>query len=150
MVAPVMIYPDNALYSVDGVFNAILVRGNMVGDVMFYGQGAGKLATASAVISDVIEAGKNIGVGVPVDWTGEKLSLVPIKECKNRFFVRMTGTPEENSERVQDIFGKVQPVDAGFPEEYAFITEEMTEGAYEKACQASGNVINMIRICLPE
>lgn len=53
-----LIYPENPLYSVDDVFNAILVKGNMVGDVMFYGQGAGKLATASAVVSDVMEVAK--------------------------------------------------------------------------------------------
>ena len=56
MVAPKLITHDHPLYSVDGVFNAILVKGNMVGDVMFYGQGAGKLATASAVVSDIMEA----------------------------------------------------------------------------------------------
>ena len=50
MVAPQLIYPEHPLYSVDGVFNAILVKGNMVGDVMFYGQGAGKLATASCLL----------------------------------------------------------------------------------------------------
>ena len=59
MVAPKLITHDHPLYSVDGVFNAILVKGNMVGDVMFYGQGAGKLATASAVVSDIMEASTN-------------------------------------------------------------------------------------------
>ena len=64
MVAPQLIYPEHPLYSVDGVFNAILVKGNMVGDVMFYGQGAGKLATASAVVSDVMDAAKHAGVNI--------------------------------------------------------------------------------------
>lgn len=146
MVAPVIIYPDNPLYSVDGVFNAILVKGNMVGDVMFYGQGAGKLATASAVVSDVMEAGKNLGTGIPVQWTAEKLSLIPLKESRSRFFVRMAGTKDENEGKVQDAFGEVETVDAGFSDEYAFVTEEMTEAAYEEAVQALGTVINRIRI----
>ena len=146
MVAPVLIYPDNPLYSVDGVFNAILVKGNMVGDVMFYGQGAGKLATASAVVSDVMEAGKNIGNGVPVQWTEEKLSLVPFEESTSRFFVRIGGTKSENEGKVREAFGEVEAVDAGFSDEFAFITGEMTEGAYGKAAQAVGNVLNKIRI----
>lgn len=146
MVAPVMIYPDNPLYSVDGVFNAILVKGNMVGDVMFYGQGAGKLATASAVISDVIEAAKNIGTGVPVQWTDEKLSLIPFAESRSMFFVRVSGTESENKSKMREAFGVVEAVDAGFPDEYAFITEEMTEEAFEKAAEAVGNIINRIRV----
>ena len=146
MVAPVMIYPDNPLYSVDGVFNAILVKGNMVGDVMFYGQGAGKLATASAVVSDVIEAGKNIGTGVPVQWTEEKLSLIPFGESRSMFFVRVAGKESENKSKVHEVFGAVEAVDAGFSDEYAFITEEMTEEAFEKAAKAVGNVINRIRV----
>ncbi len=145
-VAPVLIYPGNPLYSVDGVFNAILVKGNMVGDVMFYGQGAGKLATASAVVSDVIEAGKNIGTGVPVQWTAEKLSLVPFGESKSRFLVRTAGAKSENESKVQAAFGDVEAVDAGFAEEYAFVTGEMTEAAYEEAARTVGTVINKIRI----
>ena len=54
-VAPEVIYADNPLYSVNDVFNGILVRGNDNGDLMFYGRGAGKLATASAVISDIFD-----------------------------------------------------------------------------------------------
>lgn len=150
MVAPVMIYPDNPLYSVDGVFNAILVKGNMVGDVMFYGQGAGKLATASAVVSDVMEAAKNIGKGVPIQWTEEKLSLIPFEDSKSMFFVRVKGEKSLNESSVQDAFGQVETVDAGFPDEYAFITEEMTEGDFEKAAQSVGNVINKIRVSVSE
>ena len=59
-VAPELIPSDDPLAIVDGVYNAIVVRGNFVGDVMFYGQGAGGKATASAVISDVIEIARNI------------------------------------------------------------------------------------------
>lgn len=145
-VAPMLIHPDNPLYSVDGVFNAILVRGNMVGDVMFYGQGAGKLATASAVVSDVIEAGKNLGAGVPVQWTEEALSLVPFRESRSRFFVRMAGAKSEIEDKVRDAFGEVEAVDGGFSDEYAFVTEELTEAAYEEAARAVGTVINKIRI----
>jgi homoserine dehydrogenase len=146
MVAPKLIYPEHPLYSVDGVFNAILVKGNMVGDVMFYGQGAGKLATASAVVSDVMDAAKHAGVNIITLWDAEKLDLVEREDATNVFFVRLKGSKEENQAKVQEAFGSVDDVDAGFADEYAFVTGEITEGAYEKATATLGNVINKIRI----
>ena len=61
VVAPFLVPSNHALYNVNDVFNGILINGNMLGDVMFYGKGAGKLPTASAVVSDVIECLKNCG-----------------------------------------------------------------------------------------
>ena len=61
MVAPMMIGPEHPLYAVNDVFNGILVEGNMVDKLMFYGRGAGSLPTASAVVADVIEMAKNLG-----------------------------------------------------------------------------------------
>ncbi len=150
MVAPVLIYPSNPLFSVDGVFNAILVKGNMVGDVMFYGQGAGKLATASAVVSDVMDAAKHINENIKTIWAPEKLSLVEVDEAVNMFFVRVSGSKAENEEKVKAAFGEVEAVDAGFADEYAFITDEITEGAYKKAAEQLGNVINKIRVSVEE
>ena len=146
MVAPVLIYPSNPLYSVDGVFNAILVKGNMVGDVMFYGQGAGKLATASAVVSDVMDAAKHVNENIKTIWAPEKLSLVEVDDAVNMFFVRVSGSKADNEEKVKAAFGEVEAVDAGFADEYAFITDEITEGAYKKAAEQLGNVINKIRV----
>ncbi len=148
MVAPVFVYPENPLYSVDGVFNAILVKGNMVGDVMFYGQGAGKLATASAVVSDVIEEAKHVDVNMKTLWSHEKLDLLPTAEVKNMFFVRLGGTKAENEQKVAEVFGKVDEVDAGFADEYAFVLPEMTEGDFEKGAEKLGNVLNRFRIAL--
>lgn len=146
MVAPVLIYPDHPLYSVDGVFNAILVKGNMVGDVMFYGQGAGKLATASAVVSDVMDAAKHTNVNINTLWDHEKLALVPQDDASSMFFVRVSGSKAENEEKVKSAFGEVTAVDAGFADEYAFVTEEITEGDYKKAAEDLGNVLNKIRV----
>ena len=61
MVAPFMISRSHPLYSVSGVFNAIYVHGNMLGDSMYYGRGAGKLPTASAVVSDVVDCARHQG-----------------------------------------------------------------------------------------
>ena len=58
-VEPCLVPKANQLASVDDVFNAVLVKGDMLGDVVFYGKGAGKLPTASAVVADVVDALKN-------------------------------------------------------------------------------------------
>lgn len=145
MVAPGLVNATHPLYSVDGVFNAILVKGNMAGDVMFYGQGAGKLATASAVVSDIIEAAKHPGINIKTIWDNKKLELVPFEENISKFFVRVSGTKEENEAKVKEAFGNVTPVEAGYSDEYAFITEEITEGVYESAEKSLGNIINKIR-----
>ena len=144
MVAPKLITSTHPLYSVDGVFNAILVKGNMVGDVMFYGQGAGKLATASAVVSDVIDEAKHVNVNMRTLWDAEKLNLMPLNEVASKFFVRVHGNRAETEQKVVNAFGNVTPVDAGYEDEFAFVTEEITEGAYEKAANEV-SVINKIR-----
>lgn len=145
MVTPKLVTAANPLYSVDGVFNAILVRGNMAGDIMFYGQGAGKLATASAVVSDIMEAAKHPGINIKTIWDDKKLGLVPSGESASKFFVRVSGTKADNEAKVQEAFGSVTPVDAGYPGEYAFVTEEVTESSYIKAEEKLGNIINKIR-----
>ena len=89
MVAPQMIRRDNPLFAVEGVFNAICVTGNMLGDVMFYGKGAGKEATASAVVSDVVDAVKHMNINVMTIWEDEKMIVEPMEEMENRFFVRI-------------------------------------------------------------
>lgn len=146
MVAPKLITASHPLYSVDGVFNAILIKGNMAGDVMFYGQGAGKLATASALVSDIMEASKHQGINIKTIWDNQKLGLVPFEESVSKFFVRLKGTKEDNEVKVSEAFGNVTPVDAGYNDEYAFITEAITEGKYASASEELGNIINKIRI----
>lgn len=76
MVAPFLLPKEHPLYNVNGVFNAIFVRGNVLGDAMFYGSGAGKLPTASAVVADVVEMAKNLDKNIPVEWSSKKLELV--------------------------------------------------------------------------
>lgn len=144
MVAPKLITPSHPLYSVDGVFNGILVRGNMVGDLMFYGQGAGKLATASAVVSDVIDEAKHQGVNIKTLWEREKLPLMPMDEAASRFFVRVEGAGPEVQAAVEGAFGTVELTDAGFGDETGFVTGEMTEEAFAKAAQQL-SVISRIR-----
>lgn len=144
MVAPVMIKPEHPLFAVNDVFNGINVKGNMLGDVMFYGKGAGMLPTASAVVSDVIDAIKHKGKNIPIKWDSEKLSLLPFDESENRFFVRAKKTDTVVND-VCKAFGEVTSVDAGIAGEYAFVTGVMTEKAFAEAAGKACEVISMIR-----
>ncbi|WP_230398360.1 homoserine dehydrogenase [Novisyntrophococcus fermenticellae] len=147
MVSPVMIDSANSLYSVNGVFNAISIHGNMLGDAMFYGRGAGKLPTASAVVADVVEAAKNLNKTVMGEgWNPEKLELLPLDEVSSRFFVRIRGNASSVLPAVEHAFGEVDPISIpSMDGEFGFITGEMTEAEYrEKSVKLEG-IISMIR-----
>lgn len=147
MVSPVMIGSEDPLYSVNGVFNAIFVHGNMLGDAMFYGNGAGKLPTASAVVADVIDAAKHLHINVMPGWDSEKLRLLDIREMEHRFFVRMKGSFTENLARVEEVFGLVDAkVLAEVNGEFGFITERMTEAEYLEKAEKFDNILSMIRV----
>jgi len=142
MVAPRMIRPNHPLFSVNGVFNAILVRGNVLGDVMFYGSGAGKLPTASAVVSDVVDATKHDGINIMQLWSSKKLELADTGSLKNQFFVRVK---ESEREKAEKLFGFLEIAKLGDkPEEFAFVTDEISEKDFaEKSAQL--DVIAFIR-----
>lgn len=144
-VAPVMIDDEHPLFSVNGVFNGILVKGNVLGDVMFYGSGAGKLPTASAVVSDIVEAVKNLNTNIMAIWSSKKLELTDIKNSSKQFFVRVAG--ESRLAEIETAFGKVEIVKAeGVEGETAFLTKVMTEQEYEEAAAKLDNVITRIRV----
>lgn len=143
MVAPRMVGKEHPLYVVDDVFNAVLVRGNFLGDIMFYGKGAGKLPTASAVVSDVVDAVKHQGVNVMTIWNSRKLELADINTLKNCFFVRV---PEHEREKAEGLFAVDREVKAeGVGGEYAFLTKPMTEGSLKKAA-SKVKVLSRIRV----
>lgn len=147
MVAPMMINSDNPLYSVNGVFNGIFVKGNVLGDVMFYGKGAGKLPTASAVVADIVDAAKHLGTNIMTIWSSKKLVLSDISESEHRFFVRMSGDASKNADKVKELFGDVERVEvSGITDEYAFITGTMKEKEYNEKAEKAGNIISRIRV----
>lgn len=137
LVAPMMIAHDHPLYSVNDVFNAILVKGNALGDVMFYGKGAGKLPTASAVVSDVVDEVKHMGTHIMTIWQPQKLHLVEYTLYKSRFFVRAKNGTED---KARVLFGNIAICHAeGVDGEYGFVTEPMTVGDFEgKKSQLDG------------
>lgn len=147
MVAPEIVGVNDPLYSVNGVFNAIFVHGNVLGDAMFYGSGAGKLPTASAVVADIVDEAKHLSRNIMSFWSSTKLQLTDISNSKKQFFVRVKGNPETDLEKVQEVFGNVEPV--VLPElegEFGFITEVMSEAVYGEKAKQYGDVINRIRV----
>ena len=142
LVAPMMIAHDHPLYSVNDVFNAILVKGNALGDVMFYGKGAGKLPTASAVVSDVVDEVKHMGTHIMTIWQPQKLHLVEYTLYKSRFFVRAKNGTED---KARALFGDIAICHAeGVDGEYGFVTEPMTVGDFEEKKSQLGGFIARI------
>ena len=135
MVCPAMIREENPLFMVNDVFNAVLVHGNMLGDAMFYGSGAGKLPTASAVAADVVDCAKHLGIHRPVRIDTAHMEVIPANETESRFFVRVKGDMAERLPEIIGIFGGVEPISApGVEGEFAFLTGKMKEADY-LACQ---------------
>ncbi len=146
IVAPAMIKEDNPLYGVRDVFNSILVKGNVAGDLMFYGSGAGKLPTASAVVADVIDIAKHPGKNIKMIWDKEKLQLADIKQFKHRFFVRVS-QDDKVMDQIKSLFGDVEIVRLeNKTDEFAFITSSITEEEFKTKCEQIYNVKNYIRV----
>ena len=147
IVAPALLGNEHPLYSVNSVFNAVFVNGNMLGDAMFYGSGAGKLPTASAVVADVVDEAKHLHRNIMTMWKNEKLELLPIEDTEKRFFVRISGDEKMRREETEAAFGAVTFVRTeGLENEFGIITEVMTEGAYRKIAEKFEGILHMIRV----
>ena len=145
MVAPFMLGQNSPLYSVNDVFNAVFVHGNVLGDAMFYGSGAGKLPTASAVVADVVDEAKHLHRNIMTNWSSYALKLMDMDEVEGRFFVRVSDT---TMDEVEKAFGDVQTIEPDdLPDEFGFITPVMKQAEYkEKISKLTGKVLAMIRI----
>ena len=141
MVAPFLLPATHPLCGVNGVFNGIFLKGNVLGDAMFYGRCAGKLPTASAVVADVVDMVKHQHTNIYIAWVNEKMELVDYKASKNAFFVRTTS----GRATVEAAFGEVAYVDAVVDGEVAFTTGTMTEEEFEKKSQQIV-MVNRIRL----
>ena len=146
LVAPFLLKPEHPLYSVNGVFNAIFVHGNVLGDAMFYGSGAGKLPTASAVVADVVDAAKHLHRNIMTFWSSQKLELTDLSDAKRRFFVRVKGNKKTDAIKMAEIFGPIEVVTADIAGEFGFITGEYTEAEYKERAAKTDAVIHMIRV----
>ncbi len=142
MVAPFLISYDHPLSMVNDVFNAVFVHGNMLGDSMYYGRGAGKLPTASAVVSDVVDCARHIGKVIMCFWDNEDVELAGIEKASRRFFVRVSAEKEMDA---LHIFERASVIEADVPGEFAFVTELMTEKEFNEKSEKVG-IISRIRI----
>lgn len=142
MVAPFMIGADHALNGVNDVFNAVYVTGNMLDDAMFYGRGAGKLPTASAVVADVIDCARNKNNWIPCIWDDEKVVLADVKDSVRKFFVRVS---MENRGSVLNQMGPITEVRI-CDEEFGFITAAMPEKDFDDKIKNINGVLSVIRV----
>lgn len=143
MVAPFMISREHPLFSVNGVFNAVYVHGNMLGDSMYYGRGAGKLPTASAVVSDVVDCARHPGKTIMCFWDEDKVGVADIFTAERKFFVRVG---VDQREAAMAAFGSLAEVNVGIAEEFAFMTQVMSEKEFNEKIEKAGGYLNRIRI----
>lgn len=145
-VSPMLISKNHPLAMVNDVFNAIFVNGNVIGDVMFYGRGAGKLPTASAVVADIVDAAKHKGTNIISFWSRKKIELKDQGDVKVRYFVRVKDHAEVVN-RVKENFKNAEVIEP-MVGEYAFITELCTESTFAEKMEIlqEENVLSKIRI----
>lgn len=144
-VAPMMVGPEHPLAGVCGVYNSIIIKSNMLGTSMYYGNGAGKLPTASAVVADVIEAVQNEGNHIPMGWSGERLEIAEMKETAFSYFVRIGGNAEKLLPTVRQVFGDVRVVELADFDEFAVLTPKMTEAELKDKVGRMDGVRQIIR-----
>lgn len=145
VVAPFLVGKNNPLYSVNDVYNGIFVHGNVLGDAMFYGSGAGKLPTASAVVADVVDEAKHLHENMPNEWNAQPLPLADPDQVSGRFFVRVQTT---DLSLIRSVFGTIEQIQVPKAEgETGFVTAQMTLGQYKaKAAEIKAEILSMIRI----
>ena len=145
MVAPFLVGEDNPLFGVNDVFNGIMVHGNMVDKVMFYGRGAGKLPTASAVVSDVVELAKTVGKSGNIIWDDEEITLNDKNELSFAYLVRVKGFEKDSNYKA--VFEDVSYVgNSAADDEFAFTTGVMSEGEFLAKFESLENAIKFVRV----
>ncbi len=144
-VAPHLIDVSHPLAGVDDVFNGISVRGDAIGDVMFYGRGAGKLPTASAVVADVMDIARNMGHRKALCWTpGGPEAACGTEHLASRWYVRANASPEALRAALGEVKLLARPGAPG--EEAACLTDaELTQGQLEEKLNGL-DVLSQIRV----
>ena len=151
IVAPMLVPNKSQLANIDYEFNGIMVRGDCTGDVVFYGKGAGKLPTASAVVADVIDCCKHLKTRKYLYWTdGNGENIISYKNSVSAVYIRANG--ENALAQAEKVFGEVEVINkADAPAgELAFVTKQLSYGEVLdkiEALEASGvKVLSKIRI----
>ena len=141
-VSPMLVSKTHLIAGVNGVFNAISVKGNMVDETLFYGRGAGKEPTASAVVADIIDIAISEGTDSICVWGPRKDNyVIDINETKTAYFVKVKSS-EKDALRAQ--FGNITFAEENG--EAAFITGEMTFGEIRAKIDKLGGAVKVIRV----
>lgn len=135
-VTPTLVPEGHPLYSVNGVYNAIFVNSDVTDELMFYGSGAGKLPTASAVVADVVEITKNKGNVVYKGWDESPLKLSDPSSLKSKYFVRFETADKSVMEEAVKEFGAEEVSELKTLTGFALITESMTKAECENKAKA--------------
>lgn len=153
-VEPMLVPESNQLAGVNDVFNAVLMQGDMLGDVVFYGKGAGKLPTASAVVADIIDCVKHFKARKYLYWDDAQEGYVsPYEDSVISVYIRAAAENDHKGLRIAEkAFGKVKRlVRSDTPEsEFAFVTEPKSVMEINACCEAMKDqgveVLSMIRL----
>ena len=151
IVAPMLVPNESQLANIDYEFNGIMVRGDCTGDVVFYGKGAGKLPTASAVVADIVDCCKHLKTRKYLYWTdGDGKNILPARESVNAMYVRAKGS--DIASKAEKIFGGVSVIERADAADdvTAFVTSEISLGEFNEKIAALANdgaeVLSTIRI----
>lgn len=151
IVAPMLVPNESQLANIDYEFNGIMVRGDCTGDVVFYGKGAGKLPTASAVVADIVDCCKHLKTRKYLYWTdGDGKNILPVEESVNAMYVRAKGS--DIASKAEKLFGGVSVIERADAADdvTAFVTSEISLGEFNEKIAALANdgaeVLSTIRI----
>lgn len=149
LVAPMLVPNESQLANIDYEFNGIMVRGDCTGDVVFYGKGAGKLPTASAVVADIVDCCKHLKTRKYLYWTdGDGKNILPAEQSVSAMYVRANGT--DVISKAENIFGSVSIIERADADDTAFVTSEITYGEFNEKIASLANdgveVLSTIRI----
>lgn len=143
-VAPFLIDETHPLAMVNDVFNAIFVTGNMVGNTMYYGKGAGKLPTASAVCADVIDGARHVGKNIPCYWEDKEADLAEFSESSNSFYLRVN---ESDVSKLESLIPGGKKITSDVKGQIAYITPAIKEKDFEEAAAKLGDsLLSKIRV----
>lgn len=148
MVRPAFVCNNNQLSHISDVFNGIMVYGDAVDEVMFYGRGAGKLPTASAIVADIVDAVRMNGTSISQTWEDSTDGgfIADYKDDTVSFYLRISGV---TAEKVREIFGEVEFLTLGthYDGLLAFITPAMKERDFDGKLETlGGKVLGKIRV----
>lgn len=149
IVAPMLVPNESQLANIDYEFNGIMVRGDCTGDVVFYGKGAGKLPTASAVVADVVDCCKHLKTRKYLYWTdGDGKNILPTEQSVSSMYVRARGS--DVISKAEKLFSSVSKIERADADETAFVTLEIPYGEFNEKIAALENdsvtVLSTIRI----